>query len=90
MIHTEKGNTKIMGPRAVIVADFYAILAAGMKECPTELLRAMELFEYEMNEEMKEAEEGSSEDERLAASTAALSMLPEDKREEIKSKLRED
>lgn len=90
MIQTEKGNTKIRGPRAEIVADFYCILATGMTECPAELLRAMELFEHEMREDMKEAEEGSSEDERLAAFTAALSMLPEDKREEIKKKIRED
>ena len=90
MIQTEKGNTKIRGPVPEVIADFCAIMTAGMKEFPAEFIIALELFEHETNEEMKKAEEGSSEDERLAAFTAALSMLPEDKREEMKRKLRRD
>ena len=89
MIETKKGNTQIRGKSSEITVDIFIILRTALDECPVELLKAFELFDQATKKEMQEAEEGSTEDERLSAFTAALAMLPEDKREEIK-KLKED
>ena len=88
MIHTEKGQTQIRGKSSEVTADIFVIIRTALDECPVELLKALELFEQATKKEMRKAEEGSTEDERLAAFATVLSMLPEEEREKIKDKMK--